>query len=280
MIRTESSRSSDYRLKGDMCGIAGYSFGNASRVDRTLAAQALLAGIAERGADAVGYAYRTDGPLVVHKQQTGASALLDDVTFPGTTGQALIHVRDYTKGHPTIAANNHPVRHGRVTGIHHGIISNDEEPFARPEIERDQPEMTVDSEAIFALVDAGGTAAAVLEELVGAMAAAWIDERSPDALHVARGVGRPLWLARGRHEVLFASTRAALEVVEQALGTTFRKTEVEEGRLLTLVGGSLVEERRWSPDRSYREDVALPAVRAPHEGRFCLEQLAALIAPA
>ena len=120
----------------------------------------------------------------------------------------------------------------------------------------------------------------MLEELVGAMAAAWIDERSPDVLHVARGVGRPLWLARGRHEVLFASTRAALEVVEQALGTTFRKTEVEEGRLLTLVGGSLVEERRWSPDRSYREDVALPAVRAPHEGRFCLERLAALIAPA
>ena len=263
-----------------MCGIAGYSFGNASRVNRTLAAQALLAGIAERGADAVGYAHRADGPLVVHKQQTGASALLDAVVLPPATGQALIHVRDYTKGHPTIAANNHPVRHGRVTGIHNGIISNDEELFARHGIERDQPEMTVDSEVIFALVDASGTSAAVLEELVGAMAAAWIDERSPDVLHVARGVGRPLWLARGRHEVLFASTRAALEVVEQALGTTFRKTEVEEGRLLTLVGGSLVEERRWSPDRSYREDVALPAVRAPHEGRFCLERLAALIAPA
>ncbi len=167
-----------------------------------------------------------------------------------------------------------------MTGIHNGIISNDEALFARHGIDRDQPEMTVDSEAIFALVDAGGTFPAVLEELVGAMAAAWIDERSPDVLHVARGVGRPLWLARGRHEVLFASTRAALEVVEQALGTTFRKTEVEEGRLLTLVGGSLVEERRWSPDRSYREDEALPAVRAPHEGRFCLERLAALIAPA
>ena len=39
-----------------MCGIAGYSLSDASRVDRTLAAQALLAGIAERGADAVGYA--------------------------------------------------------------------------------------------------------------------------------------------------------------------------------------------------------------------------------
>ena len=44
--------------------------------------------------------------------------------------------------------------------------------------------------------------------------------------------------------MLFASTRAALEVVEQALRTTFRKNEVEEGRLLTLVDGSLVEERR------------------------------------
>ncbi len=97
---------------------------------------------------------------------------------------------------------------------------------------------------------------------------------------MARGIGRPLWMARGRHEVLFASTRAALEVVERALRTTFRKTEVEEGRLLTLVDGALVDERRWTPDRSYREERELPAVRAPHEGRFCLERLAALIAPA
>ena len=263
-----------------MCGIAGYSFGNASRVNRTLAAQALLAGIAERGADAVGYAHRTDGRLVVHKQQTGASALLDAVVLPADTRQALIHVRDYTKGHPTIAANNHPVRHGRVTGIHNGIIANDDELFARHAIERDDPEMTVDSEVIFALVDAHGTSTEVLGQLVGTMAAAWIDERDADVLHVARGVGRPLWLARGRHEVLFASTRAALEVVEHALRTTFRKTEVDEGRLLSLVDGALVVERRWSPDRSYREERELPAVRAPHEGRFCLERLAALTAPA
>ena len=41
-----------------MCGIAGYSLESESTLDRTLAAQALLAAIAERGADAVGYAYR------------------------------------------------------------------------------------------------------------------------------------------------------------------------------------------------------------------------------
>ena len=263
-----------------MCGIAGYSFGPASRMNRTLAAQALLAGIAERGADAVGYAHRDAGTLEVHKQQTGASALLDAVVVPSTARQVLVHVRDYTKGHPTIAANNHPVRHGAVTGVHNGIIANDEELFARHGIERDEPEMTVDSEVIFALVEAHGTVPSVLEELVGAMAAAWTDEREPDVLYVARGIGRPLWLARGRHEVLFASTRAALEVAERALRTTFRKTEVEEGRLLSLVDGSLADERRWSPDRSYRESKALPEVRAGHEGRFCLERLAVLIASA
>lgn len=261
-----------------MCGIAGYSFGGDSRMNRTLAAQALLAGIAERGADAVGYAHRTGGPLEVHKQQTGASALLEDVLVPATTSQVLVHVRDYTKGHPTIPANNHPIRHGHVTGIHNGIIANDEELLERHGLEREEPEMTVDSEAIFALVDANGTRTEVLEELVGTMAAAWIDERDSDVLHVARGVGRPLWLARGRHEVLFASTRTALEVVEHALGTTFRKTEVMEGRLLAFADGALVEERRWSPDRSYREESELPAVRAPHEGHFCRELLAGLTA--
>lgn len=262
-----------------MCGIAGYSFGSDSRVDRTLAAQALLAGIAERGADAVGYAFGGDGPLTIHKQQTGASALLETVVIPSTARQALVHVRDYTKGHPTISANNHPVRHGSVVGIHNGIIANDEELFVRHRIERHEPGMTVDSEVIFALVDAHGSRPAVLEELVGAMAAAWVDERDGALLHVARGIGRPLWLARGRHEVLFASTREALEVVERALRTTFRKSQLEEGRIVTVVDGELVDERRWSPDRSYREERALPAVRAPHEGRSCLDRLWA-IAPA
>src|SRR5689334_16405125 len=56
-----------------MCGIAGYSVQSRSSLDRTLAAQALLAAIAERGADAVGYAYRRpdDAYATVVKQRTG-----------------------------------------------------------------------------------------------------------------------------------------------------------------------------------------------------------------
>src|SRR4051812_29108716 len=102
-----------------MCGIAGYSLSASSSVERTLAAQALLAGIAERGADAVGYASRRgSSPVTIHKQRSGASALLERVALPTSTTEALIHVRDYTKGHPRIEANNHPIRHGSVVGVH------------------------------------------------------------------------------------------------------------------------------------------------------------------
>src|SRR3989442_7598883 len=160
-----------------MCGIAGYSLDSRSTLERTLAAQALLAAIAERGADAVGYAYRRppDPYATVVKQRTPASQLLDRVSVPQDVDQLLVHVRDYTKGHPSIAANNHPVRHGPVVGIHNGIILNDDDLFEHHRFERWEPEMTVDSEAIFALIDGFGAQREALEQLRGAMAAAWLD---------------------------------------------------------------------------------------------------------
>src|SRR6478735_2761691 len=123
-----------------MCGIAGYSLSPRSEIDRTRAAQALLAAIAERGADAVGYAHRAlDGAIEVHKERGGASAVLDRIAVPADTRQVLLHVRDYTKGHPSIAANNHPVRHGGVVGIHNGIITNDDEVLAPHSCSRSEP---------------------------------------------------------------------------------------------------------------------------------------------
>jgi glucosamine 6-phosphate synthetase-like amidotransferase/phosphosugar isomerase protein len=261
-----------------MCGIAGYSFHRASGVDRTLAAQALLAGIAERGADAAGYAYRgTAGDLSFHKQRSGASALLDRLAIPQEANQAILHVRDYTKGHPGIEANNHPVRHGAVKGIHNGIIVNDEEIFDRYGFERHEPDMTVDSEAIFALVDAYGPTPEVLEELCGSMATAWFDEREPDTVYIARGVGRPLWLGEGLSEAFFASTKKALEIVEQYLDVTLRKRELPEGILVPLIEGRRQKAIRFRPDSAF-EETPLPAVRAPQEGATCLRLLAAIAA--
>jgi glucosamine 6-phosphate synthetase-like amidotransferase/phosphosugar isomerase protein len=260
-----------------MCGIAGYSLSPASSVNRTLAAQALLAGIAERGADAVGYAHRGAGSAVtVHKRRSGASALLDEVHVPPASTQVLVHVRDYTKGHPRIEANNHPVRHGAVVGIHNGIILNDEEIFARYGFERAHPEMTVDSEAIFALAEHAEGSPESLEELYGAMATAWLDERIGSTLFLARAVGRPLWIGSGGRELFFASTREALDVLESTLRLTLRKREVEEGTLLRVEDGRIAASDRFQPDRSYVEETVLPSVRAPHEGASCLQRLAAI----
>jgi glucosamine 6-phosphate synthetase-like amidotransferase/phosphosugar isomerase protein len=259
-----------------MCGIAGYSLSAASEVDRTLAAQALLAGIAERGADAVGYAYRRGmSPVRIHKQRSGASALLEQVLLPGSASEALIHVRDYTKGHPRIEANNHPIRHGAVVGVHNGIIFNDDELMEEHGFERAEPEMTVDSEAIFALAEAHEAAPRALEQLRGSMATAWLDERRPGTVFLARGVGRPLWIGTAREEMLFASTKAALEVAEKFLGLKLRKREVAEGTLAVVRHGELLEKRRFRPDRDFEEST-LPAVRAPQEAQLSLQRLAAL----
>src|SRR3954471_20367648 len=259
-----------------MCGIAGYSLSGSSIVERTLAAQALLAGIAERGADAVGYAHRCPGGAVeIHKQRSGASALLEQVLLPADATEVLVHVRDYTKGHPRIEANNHPIRHGAVVGVHNGIIFNDDELMEQHGFERAEPRMTVDSEAIFALAEAHEGAPDALEQLRGSMATAWLDERCAGTVFLARGVGRPLWIGEGHDEMLFASTRAALEVAERFLGLKLRKQELAEGTLAIVGDGEVLEKQRFRPDRNFEEST-LPAVRAPQEGQFCLQRLAAL----
>src|SRR5256714_2585228 len=263
-----------------MCGIAGYSLRSRSDLERTLAAQALLAAIAERGADAVGYAYRRPGDTyaTVVKQRTPASQLLDRVTVPQEVDQLLVHVRDYTKGHPSIAANNHPVRHGPVVGIHNGTIPNADELLAPHSCARAEPRMTVDSEAIFAVAAHSRNDARALEHLRGAMATGWLDEREPRVVFIARGSGRPLWIGEGREGVFFASTRLALEVLERYLGLKLRKRELGEGRLLALEDGAIVRKERFRPDLEYVEHDPLPSVRAPHERDVCLTRLKALAA--
>src|ERR671934_489011 len=263
-----------------MCGIAGYSLEPDSRVERTVAARALLAGIAERGADAAGYAYRAPtGRVAVYKQQSGATALLERIRVPDATSQLLVHVRDHTKGHPSLAANNHPIRHGAVVGVHNGTIGNDDELFDEHGIARAEPSMTVDSEIIFALAERSrGRTAAALQQLYGSMAAAWLDEGRPELL-LARGIGRPLWLGVGRRELFFASTRLALELVESYAGLKLKKSQLPKGTVVAVEGGAIVARDSFSPDLSFEEE-PLPAVRAPDEARSCLERLAILHAAA
>ena len=76
----------------------------------------------------------------------------------------------------------------------------------------------------------------------------------------------------------FASTRAALEVVERYAGVKLRKREIGDGSFLVLSDGRVAHEERFRPDHSYRDPIALPAVRAPGESASCLARLAVLAA--
>jgi hypothetical protein len=111
------------------------------------------------------------------------------------------------------------------------------------------------------------------------MAAAWLDERRRDVLYCARGVGRPLWVGESKQATFFASTGLALEVVEHYTGVALRKRQLDEGTLLVLENGRVTHRKRFKPARDF-EERALPAVRAPSEGQFCLERLASLAAAA
>jgi len=108
------------------------------------------------------------------------------------------------------------------------------------------------------------------------MATAWLDERHGSVLFLARAVGRPLWIGTAGKELFFASTRDALELLEQTLHLTVRKREVDEGTLLRVEDGRITGTDRFQPDRSYVEETILPSVRAPHEGASCLQRLAAI----
>ena len=106
------------------------------------------------------------------------------------------------------------------------------------------------------------------------MATAWLDEGRPELL-VARGLGRPLWLGKGKHELVFASTRLALELVESYAGIKLRKSEMPEGTLVAVEHGRIVGKNSFQVDRSF-QDEPLPPVRAPDEARSCRERLATL----
>ena len=168
-----------------MCGIAGYSLDPDSSVDRTLAAQALLAGIAERGADAVGYAYRGPARLSrpssssARRPAASSSASRFRRTRPSCSSTSATTRRATPRSPPTTI----PSGTGPVVGIHNGIIVNDDEILGCFDCARSEPRMTVDSEAIFAVAAHSRADARALEDLRGAMATAWLDERAP---------GRPL----------------------------------------------------------------------------------------
>lgn len=228
-----------------MCGIAGFSLAPGVDIDASAMVRLLIAGLAERGEDACGFAWRdVSGRVEIVKAPLPPLRFLAEVPIivPPAAREVIVHVRDFTKGHPANEANNHPIRHGSVTGVHNGIIQNDDELFTLHGRQRAVPGMTVDSEAIFMMLDLHDGSDDAWAGLIGSYATAFFLDQDSEGLHLVRGDGRPLLLGRGPALTTFASTRHALEFVASRLGLGLDVHGVPRGRRMLLHDGTVASE--------------------------------------
>ncbi len=229
-----------------VCGIAGFSLGSSSGLDPTALARALAAGIAERGRDATGWAWRAGRePVEVRKLDAPAHEVVHAIELPAHARLAIVHVREYTKGLPAVVENNHPVQWGRITLVHNGHLENDDELFERYGQPRSTPRITVDTEAIAMLSDVLDDPGRALEEVRGSAAIAVLDERRPDVLVLARRARRPLVIAHGDGVLLFASTREALLPIVEAAGLEPTFEALQDGELCEVEDGMPTVRRRF-----------------------------------
>lgn len=229
-----------------MCGIAGLSLSTKSTLNAGVAAAALLNGIASRGPDATGAAwYRPeDNTVAVTKVAAPVRRFLParEAHLPAHTAAMLLHTRFATHGSVDVRHNNHPVEHGRIVGIHNGVLRNHEDLFK----EAGRTALTeVDSEAIMALLNSDEHPVDLLGALRGDAAIAWLDLREPGTLHLARVTGRPLHIGQTKGgSLFFASTPEAVKDAAKAVKATLvYEEEVPEAKYLKVVNGMIAEYR-------------------------------------
>ena len=267
-----------------MCGIAGYSLSARSDVDRTLAAQALLAGIAERGADAVGYAYRRPGetpPTVDEAAHAGEPACSTGSPSPrprpSCSSTSATTRRAIRRSPPTTT----PSATGRWSGSTTGSSSTTTSCSPRSAARARSREMTVDSEAIFALAAHSGQRPARAR---GRSSARWRPPGSTSAIPAPSSspaaIGRPLWIGAGRHELFFASTKRRARGRRALRGRPAPQARARRtARFLELRDGGIARSERFRPDRTYRRGRRrCPPCARRTRASSCLARLAALAA--
>lgn len=179
-----------------MCGIFGISYGPggaaAEEWSPTEYAQQMFPAIVHRGPHAFGWmSYNPETGIDVVKH---VGKVTDDhnsalISLDDNCSWFVGHVRFYTNGSPDNLANNHPLVHGGVVGVHNGVLK-DWEPILA-ETGREDPTAEVDSEAIFAAVNKWGITEG-LRRINGNMVTVFTETKHPAVLHIARSVGRPL----------------------------------------------------------------------------------------
>ena len=262
-----------------MCGIAGYSLGPES--SRRADARGAGAARGHRGARrrrrrlrASGRGRRGDASRSSAAARARCSTSSPCRRRPRASSSTCATTRRGTRrSRPTTTRS----ATASVVGMHNGVVANDDELLERYGIERQEPRddrrLRGDLRARWS---SGGTTHARSSELRGAMAAAWLDEREPgrSSSRAARAPALDRRDARRRSSSPRPGARSA--IVEAALRARLERGGSRGPCSSRSCDGRVVRERRFRPDRRYREAAPRPPVRSPHEAVSCLERLAAL----
>lgn len=222
-----------------MCGIAGFSLTPQSKVNARKLTQALMCQIEKRGNQASGYAWQHGKESGIYKKDVTGSKL-STWNMPRKTKTAILHTRMATHGTIRDMANNHPVTspNGNIALVHNGVIYNHDR--VRKELPYNLPE--VDTSVIPAILQKYGKER--FDMLDGDAAIAWLDEKTPGALNVARVSHSPLWVANLTKDgsFVFASTELLLCTALDSLGLDYEWVmEVPEYTQYTVINGIITD---------------------------------------
>lgn len=252
-----------------ICGLAGFSLNPNATVDATVLSAALALSIESRGGHATGIAHYHPHQKAVLVTKDGVTAyeFIDQImeSVDPKCRAAIIHTRFGTKGSSDKNENNHPIVLPGIVGVHNGIVSNDDEVTEKLELDR---VAEVDSEVLFHIIRDQGVRH-VAEHVHGDAAVAWMNVGHepgkmlrPPTVNIAVLNNRPAVLAWLFHRdkgkpaststsegLVFASTAAALRMVERDLGGEYRITfppsyDMHDGQFACLLDGSIT----WQDD--------------------------------
>lgn len=252
-----------------ICGLAGFSLNPNATVDATVLSAALALSIESRGGHATGIAHYHPHQKAVLVTKDGVTAyeFIDQImeSVDPKCRAAIIHTRFGTKGSSDVNENNHPIVLPGIVGVHNGIVSNDDEVTKKLELDR---VAEVDSEVLFHIIRDQGVRH-VAEHVHGDAAVAWMNVGHepgkmlrPPTVNIAVLNNRPAVLAWLFHRdkgkpaststsegLVFASTAAALRMVERDLGGEYRITfppsyDMHDGQFACLLDGSIT----WQDD--------------------------------
>jgi hypothetical protein len=200
------------------CGVQGTAQGNSS-VHQAI--RSLIQLSEPRGREATGLALLLPDSLRVYRRPLAPSrvlahpdfqAFLDEALPPATRAFAdaelavLGHCRLVTNGTQALEANNQPVLHDRVVGVHNGIVTNPEALLARDAGDDTADRQELDSAALFGRIG------------VDLAAGADVSTALRRAYHALEGEASIAMFARDEHELVLATNSGCVYVARPAAG--------------------------------------------------------------